>query len=193
MGAVHLRQNYDEGGLVSLEVNEYELDKLVKQAYNTYKPYRAVTSSMYDEEDYLQEAMLYVWSNRDKWDSERGGFSTFVFWYARSIWSVMNKSLFTQKRMAKELSMEMTIYDNHGDSEMKLLDTIHSKINVESDAIYEVTVEGLNKTDRIMLGFLLGKYNVKKTLELMGNPYTEQYFYSHKFKEFKQRIRKGLI
>lgn len=176
-----------------MEVNEYELDKLVKQAYNVYKPYRTVASGIYDEEDYLQEAMLYVWSNRDKWDETRGGFSTFVFWYARSIWSVMNKSLFTQKRMAKELSMDMTIYDNHGDSEMKLLDTIHSKINVESDAIYEVTVESLNKNDRIMLGFLLGKYNVKKTLELMGNPYSEQYFYSYTFKEFKKRIRKGLI
>lgn len=63
-------------------------EDLLQFARWTYrKVWKGISWEHYDEDDMVQEGLVYLLAHFDKWDASRGAWTTFAQWYLRSAWT----------------------------------------------------------------------------------------------------------
>lgn len=191
----------------------YLLLKKFSKYYKILFPYK---------EDLIQETLLLINRQRQKFDSTKCSYSTFVFYCIRSVIFNFFKKLSAKKRIKTTLSLDETILENddifyidcvHYDDDLDRNLNLNYVFNIYKKAISKESVKNKKIMDLILTGEsdtnISKKFNMSKQavnsihqklkllmyIELKKNDFDSRYLDNYKinFNKIGQKYKKQII
>lgn len=130
-----------------MEWNWEEVRYIVANAYKRFNMVERMPNSMrgvYSSEDFIQIALMYIFKNKDVFDSSKGNLSTFIYNTANLAWKAELSSYSWVKKGSESSVSSMDLSIN--DEGLKLSDIIGSEENIEEKELYSDVAQHFTTT-----------------------------------------------